>query len=60
MVREGRLVPSPFIVQHKEADQFTFNTTFGGYSMKRSDQLFHKIYSKASRLKNKITKLNLN
>jgi len=50
----------PFIVQHKEADQFTFDTTFGGYSMKRSDQLFHKIYSKASRLKNKITKLNLN
>lgn len=47
----------PFILQHKEADQFTFDTTFGGENMKRSDKLSYKIYRKLSSVKNKIINL---
>jgi hypothetical protein len=43
-----------FVVRHQEADQYTFDTVFGGNQMKKADTLSEKILSRLSKIKHRV------
>ncbi|MGI0480772.1 glycosyltransferase family 2 protein [Geminocystis sp. CENA526] len=53
----GEIIHPPFVVQHKEADLYTFDHNFGGLAMKEADTFKAKLRSRVGRVKGKIKKL---
>jgi hypothetical protein len=50
----GEIAHPPFILNHHEADQYTFNRHFGGLQIKQNQQIYMKIRRKVSSIKNNI------
>jgi hypothetical protein len=47
----------PFVIQHKEADSYTFNSHFGGYAQRQADSIRYKLKHNIVLFKNRLKRV---